>query len=149
MSDIETNTTTYKKTQEVSTKNLFICYKNIYDTSHSDLSKKLKIENCRSDNIGNILKEFHKRISIPLYIPALMLICLLVITKSKENSNYIMYRLKIFSIGLIVVILSELSLRFVEKNFLSNLIIFLSPIFIIVYLYVIFYFKLNFKEAIK
>ena len=149
LSDIETNTTTYKKTQEVSTKNLFICYKNIYDTSHSDLSKKLKIENCRSDNIGNILKEFHKRISIPLYIPALMLICLLVITKSKENSNYIMYRLKIFSIGLIVVILSELSLRFVEKNFLSNLIIFLSPIFIIVYLYVIFYFKLNFKEAIK
>jgi len=82
-------------------------------------------------------------------MPALMLICLLVITKSKENSNYVMYRLKIFSIGLTVVILSELSLRFVENNLLSNLIIFLIPIFIIVYLYTNFYFKLNFKETKK
>ena len=149
LSNIEANITTYRKTQEVSTINLFICYKNIYNTLSLDLSKKLNIENCRTENINNILKEFHKRFSVPLYMPALMLICLLVITKSKENSNYVMYRLKIFSIGLTVVILSELSLRFVENNLLSNLIIFLIPIFIIVYLYTNFYFKLNFKETKK
>ena len=62
-----------------------------------------------------------------MYIPALMLICLLVIIKSKENSNYTMYRLKIFLIGFITIILSELSLRFVEKSILNNLIIFLIP----------------------
>ena len=76
-----------------------------------------------------------------------MLICLLVITKSKENSNYTMYRLKIFLIGFITIILSELSLRFVEKNILNNLIIFLIPIILIICLYIIFYFKLNFKET--
>ena len=147
LSDISTNTTTYKKTQEVSTKDLLICYKNIYNKLSIDLSKKLRIENCRSENINNILKEFHKRITIPLYIPALMLICLLVITKSKENSNYTMYRIKIFFIGFLIIILSELSLRFVEKNILNNLIIFLCPIFIIIYLYITFYFKLNFKDS--
>ena len=147
LSDISTNTTTYKKTQEVSTLDLIICYKNIYNKISTDLNEKLKIENCRPENINNILKEFHKRITVPLYIPALMLICLLVITKSKENSNYTMYRLKIFFIGFLIIILSELSLRFVEKNFLNNLIIFLTPIIIMIYLYITFYIKLNFKDA--
>ena len=146
LSDIETNTTTYKKTQEVSTLDLFKCYKNIYNKNFIDLSKDLKIENCRTDNISNILKEFHKRITIPLYIPALMLICLLVITKSKENNNYTLYRLKIFLIGLVIIILSELSIRFVETSVLNNAIIFLIPLIIILCMYVTFYFKLNFKE---
>ena len=146
LSNIETNTTTYKKTQEVSTLDLFKCYKNIYNKNFIDLSKDLKIENCRTDNISNILKEFHKRITIPLYIPALMLICLLVITKSKENNNYTLYRLKIFFIGLFTIILSELSIRFVETNIFNNAIIFLIPLIVILYLYLTFYFKLNFKE---
>mgnify|MGYP001210869677 FL=1 len=146
LSDIETNTTTYKKTQEVSTLDLFICYKNIYNKNFIDLSKDLKIENCRTDNISNILKEFHKRITIPLYIPALMLICLLVITKSKENNNYTLYRLKIFLIGLVIIILSELSIRYVETSIFNNAIIFLIPLIIILYLYLTFYFKFNFKE---
>ncbi len=147
LSDVSTNTTTYKKTQEVSTIDLLTCYKNIYNSTSVDLSKILKIENCKTENINNILKEFHKRITIPLYIPALMLICLLVIIKSKENSNYTMYRLKIFLIGFITIILSELSLRFVEKNILNNLIIFLIPIITIICLYIMFYFKLTFKET--
>ena len=146
LSDIETNTTTYKKTQEVSTLDLFKCYKNIYNKNFIDLSKDLKIENCRTDNISNILKEFHKRITIPLYIPALMLICLLVITKSKENNNYTLYRFKIFLIGLVIIILSELSIRFVETSIFNNAIIFLIPLIIILYLYLTFYFKFNFKE---
>ena len=146
LSDIETNTTTYKKTQEVSTLDLIICYKNIYNKISLDLSKKLKIENCKSENLNNILKEFHKRITIPLYIPVLMLICLMVIIKSKENTNYLLYRLKIFLIGLLIIILSELSLRFVEKNFLNNILIFLIPLIMIIYLYLIFYFKLKFKK---
>ena len=136
----------YKKTQEVSTLDLFKCYKNIYNKNFIDLSKDLKIENCRTDNISNILKEFHKRITIPLYIPALMLICLLVITKSKENNNYTLYRFKIFLIGLVIIILSELSIRYVETNIYNNAIIFLIPLIIILYLYLTFYFKFNFKE---
>ena len=125
---------------------MFICYKNIYNKISLDLSKKLKIENCRSENLNNILKEFHKRFTIPLYIPALMLICLFVIIKSKENTNYSLYRFKIFVLGLFIIILSELSLRFVEKNLLNNLLIFLTPIILMIYLYLTMYFKLNFKR---
>ncbi len=147
LSDIQTNTTTYKKTQEVSTLDLFTCYKNIYNKISIDLSKKLEIENCRSENLNNILKEFHKRITIPLYIPVLMLICLLVITKSKENSNYTLYRLKIFLIGLFIIILSELTLRFVEKNLFNNILIFSIPVIMSIYLYIVFVLKFKFKNS--
>ena len=70
LSDLSTNTTTYKKTQEVSTADLITCYKNIHNKISADLSGILKIENCRTENINNILKEFHKRITLPMYIPA-------------------------------------------------------------------------------
>ena len=58
----------------------------------------------------------------------------------------VLEKLKIFLIGLLIIILSELSLRFVEKNFLNNILIFLIPLIMIIYLYLIFYFKLKFKK---
>lgn len=149
LSNIETNTTTYRKTQEVSTLDLIKCYKNIYNKKSVDLSRELKIENCISENLNNILKEFHKRITVPLYIPVLMLVCLLTIIKSKENTNYTMYRLKIFLIGIFIIILSELSLRFIEKDLFNNLLILSIPILMIICLFIIFYFKLKFKENQK
>ena len=63
------------------------------------IEKNFKVENCRKDNINNILKELYKRIIIPLYIPVLILISLLLITKSKENTNYFRHRFLIFYSG--------------------------------------------------
>ena len=75
-----------------------------------------------------------------------MLVCLLTIIKSKENTNYTMYRLKIFLIGIFIIILSELSLRFIEKDLFNNLLILSIPILMIICLFIIFNFKLKFKE---
>ena len=149
LSDLESNTTTYKKTQEVSTINLINCYKNIYNKKNVDLSKKINIENCRSENLSNILKEFHKRIIIPFYIPVLMLISLLLIVKSKENINYLRYRLLIFVMGLLTIIISEMTLRFVSENFLNNLIISIVPFSLIIILYLLFYYKFTFIKQLK
>ena len=149
LSDLESNTTTYKKTQEVSTINLINCYKNIYNKKNVDLSKKINIENCRSENLSNILKEFHKRIIIPFYIPVLMLISLLLIIKSKENINYLRYRLLIFVMGLLTIIISEMTLRFVNENFLNNLIISIVPFSLIIILYLLFYYKFTFIKQLK
>ena len=51
LNNLKTNTITHRKTQEVSTSNLIICFKNIYKRKSIDLSKELKIENCRTENI--------------------------------------------------------------------------------------------------
>ena len=149
LSNLETNTTTYKKTQEVSTINLIKCYNSIYNKKNLDLSKQLQIENCRSENLNNILKEFHKRIIIPFYIPVLMLTCLLLIIKSKENVHYLKYRFLIFFFGLTTIIVSEMTLRFVNVNIINNIFIISIPIILISALYLFFYFKFNFLRSFK
>ena len=86
LSSFKTNTTTYKKTQELSTLSLFKCISKIYDAKKVN-KIFLDIENCSYQNIHNIYKEIYKRTIIPLYIPLLMLLPLLIIS-SKESSNY-------------------------------------------------------------
>ena len=84
LGNLETNTTTYKKTQEISTYNLFKCIYFIYfpRLNNKSLTNK-SIKNCKLDNIENILKEFYKRFIVPLYIPILS-VYLLLITLSKK-----------------------------------------------------------------
>ena len=149
LNNLKTNTITHRKTQEVSSINLILCYKNIYNKKSTDLSKELKIENCRSENIDNILKEFHKRIIIPLYIPVLMLVALLLIIKSKENINYLKFRLIIFLVGVLIIIISEMTLRFVNNNFINNLSILLLPLVLITVLYSIFKYKYNLHQRYR
>lgn len=144
MNNLETNTITYKKTQEVSTPELIKCYINIYNLRENiDLSKTLGIENCRVENIDNILKEFHKRIIIPFYIPVLMLIVLMLVMSSKENKNYLKFRIIIFFTGLMVIIGSEMTLRLIDDNILTNLTIASIPFALISFFYLYFYFRLK------
>jgi len=143
LNNLKTNTITHRKTQEVSTLNLILCFKNIYKKKSIDLSKKLKIENCRTENINNIMKEFHKRMIIPFYIPVLMLLTLLLIIESKENINYLKFRLVVFLIGILTIIISEMTLRFVNDNLINNLGLLFLPFTLITILYSFFKYKYN------
>ena len=135
LSNFEDNTTTYKKTQEVATLDLIKCYHNLMNFGFIKIDKNFDVENCRSDNIDNIIKELYKRIIIPLYIPVLILISLMLIFKSKENVNYSRYRILIFLIGFITIILSEMTIRLINKNFFENLKFFIIPVLLFISLY--------------
>ena len=105
LSNLETNTTTYIKTQEISSKKIFECIKNFYLLEKYQFDAITNsLENCSSKNIRNIFIEFYKRFIIPFYIPILSLIPFLLILTSKEKPNY--YKLKIitFLLGLIIII---------------------------------------------
>ena len=149
LSNLEDTTTTYKKTQEVTTINLIKCYHNLKNLNFFKIDKNFQVENCREDNLGNILKELYKRIIIPLYIPVLILISLLLIIKSKENTNYTKYRFIIFIIGLTTIVISEMTIRFVNEDFFKNLAIFIIPIFSIISLYLLFLLKFKFIKVPK
>ena len=141
LSNFDDNTTTYKKTQEVSTLDLLKCYHNLINLNFFDIDQNFKVENCRLDNVDNILKELYKRIIIPLYIPVLILIALLLILKSKENTNYQRYRILIFLIGLSTIIVSEMTIRLIREDFFENIKIFVTPIILIIMIYLIYFFK--------
>ena len=141
LSNFEDNTTTYKKTQEVTTTDLIKCYHNLMDLNFLNIDKNFEVENCRSENIDNIIKELYKRVIIPLYIPVLILISLLLILKSKENINYPRYRIFIFLIGFSTIILSEMTIRLINEDLVKNLKIFIIPIILVIILYLNYFIK--------
>ena len=144
LQDFDTNTTTYIKTQELSSIKLIICYLRLNKSNFLNAtSNNIIIENCKIQNIDNIIKELYKRFIIPFYLPTLMLIILFLILKSKENINYFNYRIIIFILGLSTIISSEMSLRFIENNILENIKIFLIPLIVMITIYSIIFFNLN------
>lgn len=141
LSNFESNTTTYKKTQELSSNELIICITNYYKFKKF----KSEIENCELGNLSNIIKEFYKRFIIPIYIPILTLIPFILIIISKENQKYQKYRLVTFLIGFIVIVFSETSIKMVSGIFIKNLAYLIIPFLLItlIYSYLFFKFKTN------
>ena len=143
LNNFETNTTTYIKTQELSTIKLFSCINSIY------LSKLKKpdttIENCTIQNSKKILEEFYKRIFIPFYIPLLVLITFLLMLSSKENSNYNKLKIFTFLFGFFFIIFSETTVKFISNKFYENIYIAIIPFLIFLLLYSLLFKKLNIK----
>ena len=149
LANIQTNSATYRKTQEISSKNLIICIMSFYKLERKKFNEKAKdIENCSTQNIENIFKEFYKRFIIPFYIPLLSLIPFLLIILSKENLKYHKLRLITFSIGLITIIFSETTIRLISNITINNLGLILVPLilFITLYLFLNFKFRINTKS---
>tara|TARA_Y100000741_G_C18216071_1_gene543815 strand:+ start:144 stop:1286 length:1143 start_codon:yes stop_codon:yes gene_type:complete len=150
LNDFESNAITYTKTQELSTKKIVICIYYLFtEKSTANNPKIIKIENCSTKNLGNILKEFYKRIIIPLYIPLLMLIPFLLIISSKESLNYSKVRLTTFLLGLLVVIFSETTIRLITDEIIKNFSIISIPIIIFLILYFVFIKIFNFKRVLR
>ncbi len=147
LNNFETNTTTYKKTQELSSLSLLNCINQIYN-----LTKKIKfskIENCKKSNLNNIFKEIYKRIIIPFYIPLLVLITIILLQSSKENTNYSKLKLFTFLVGLFFIIFSETTIRLISQNISKNIFITLIPYISFLILYFYLFRKLNFKYLVK
>lgn len=144
MSDLETNSTTYSKTQEISTLSLYKCILQIKKNI-----EKINIKNCSNKNFANIQKELYKRIYIPIYIPLLILITLFILVYSKEEVNYFKFKSLILFLGFIIIIFSEISIRFIEMEIYKNLKLLLIPILIFILIIKLINFKLNIPKKIK
>ena len=141
LNNVETNTMIHKKTQELSSSELFTCIKSIYL-----LKQTVKIENCKIANLKNLFKEIYKRVIIPFYIPLFILIIFLLIIHSKENSNYNKLKILTFLIGLFFIIFSEITIRLISDNILNNIYIVTLPFLTFLILYFSIIKKLNFDK---
>ncbi len=150
LNNSETNATTYKKTQEVSTLNLFFCMKQIYKVKEIKTDFVYdKIENCSVRNLNSILKEFYKRIIIPFYIPLLMLIPFLLILSSKESLDYKKLKYVSFIIGLGFIVFSETTIRMISTKLTENVLIVSVPIISLIFLYLFLIKKFGFKISTR
>ncbi len=123
------------KIQEINSKILLSCF---FDEISVDSNL------CRQNNSLNEMKqELLKRFYKPIYIPLIALICCFLFLKSKSNNGYKKSQIFIFLGILLLIIISETSLRYSTASSFLNLLYFLIPIFLFLIFYLFSYFKVN------
>ena len=128
------------------TSKLIKCYFKINKIEIYNLNFKNElIENCSKQNLDNILKETNKRIIVPFYIILLMMTILMLALKSKESTNYLNFRIFIFITGVLIIVFSEISLRFIGSNIKDSTVPILLPFLTIFVTYIFFLIKLKFS----
>ena len=105
----KTKTTTYPKIQEISSSKIFNCIKQLYnDRSSRSINAGLI---CDETNLKIITQEFYKRIILPFYIPLITIIASFLCIKSSSNKRYGIFKTQIFLIGILIIILSQISIN--------------------------------------
>jgi lipopolysaccharide export system permease protein len=137
LANMDSHLNKHKKIQEQSTESLIKCIQSIF------LKKKYNIINCSVNNPRNIYKELFKRLISPFYLPALILISLLLILTSKENLKYNKNKFLIFFLGFGVIVLSESSLGYIANNLIKNFSLVILPILLTLIIYLIFIYKIK------
>ena len=146
LDEFKTNTTTQIKTQENSTADLLKCISKLNYTKIFFINEnKNNVTNCSVENLPNILKELYKRLIIPFYLPILILSSLSIILFSKENSNFLKMRFLVFAFGFLMILFSELSIRFINFSKINNIVLILLPAFFLIFFYTLLNLKFNHK----
>ena len=131
--------TSYPKIQELSNKLLLKCLS--YHSQGKANEMKSEILTCSNDSIKDIKVEIFKRFYKPLYLPLLSLIACMIFFISKENKKFVFYKYIIFLIGVIIIVISEISVKYVSNNIFGLYFFTTFPLIIFLILYVFSYNK--------
>ena len=148
LSKFTTKTTTHPKIQEIATYDVLACVvrlKNINNVYISNVfMTNKKLNNCITENLKDTFQEIFKRLISPLYLLTLSLIACLIIIKSKDDYEYFKHKFSLFILGVITIIISEISIKYSSANTIQNTHIFSLPILFLITIY--FYIKLKLKK---
>ena len=150
LSKFSTHTTTHPKIQEITTYDVIACIVRIKNFSSSFVVNKFKTNkyliNCQLDNIKISFQEIFKRIILPFYLPVLTLIASLIIIKSKDDYEFFKYKLGLFILGVMTIIISEVSIKYSPSNILENIFFVSLPILLFFFIYI--YFKVKLRKPV-
>lgn len=137
----KTKTTTHPKIQEIESHVIIKCL-NLLKTNFNS-QKFLNDLNCNKSMFKNLIQEIYKRIYLPIYIPLLSIICSFVILKSNYNFDFKLFKIKIFLLGILLIIFSQISVNTVTINSLTGISTVLTPIILIILGMITFRYKIN------
>ena len=143
LSKYDSKTTTYPKTQEASSKDLYNCI--YYDLKNEKEKFKAEYLRCNDQSVKNIKQEFLKRFYKPFYLPLLALISCLLMLKSKESNNYNRFKINLFIIVFFFIVISEISLRYTTTGMPGLLFFVLFPF--VSFISIFIYLKIKFNQV--
>ncbi len=149
LNKFDTNTITNQKTQEMKTFDLIKCVKIIenYRKINTDNKNKNFFKGCASQISPAISEEFLKRFFAPLFIILIGLSSSLVIISSKDNQNYKTKNFLKFFLGVLLLIVSEISLSSNVENLEKLIIYFFIPVILFIIIYTFLLLSLKFKKG--
>jgi lipopolysaccharide export LptBFGC system permease protein LptF len=104
LSGISTKSISEPKIQETSTLKILNCIKNKSITTHHCKQNK--------KSLMNIKIEMNKRFGMPIFIPLISLICSFLLSSRKDKKNYYYNKYIYFFIGVLILVLSEVVVRY-------------------------------------
>ena len=148
LSKFTTKTTTHPKIQEIGTYDVLACIVRLKNFNNAYISNVFitnkKLNNCIPENLKDTFQEIFKRLVSPLYLLTLSLIACLIIIKSKDDYEYFKHKFGLFVLGVITIIISEISIKYSSANTIQNIQIFSLPVLFLVTIYL--YIKLKLKK---
>ena len=124
LGDLTTTTIKQPKIQETSTVKLLECL----------FSQSINDKNCNNNYKKEIISNLNRRIIIPFYIPAISLICCMLLIKSK---NRLVGKISVFLYSFILLIFTELAVRYTGIHSVILFAFICAPIILtsLIYLY--------------
>ena len=145
LSNFTSKSTTYPKIQERNTLRLLECL-------ISYKIKKEKVSNptvkCNEDSIGSVIEELARRIVMPFYIPITLILSSLLILKSSEDNSYNKFKIGLFFLIVMIIVLSEITTRYVGLSDIYSICFAVLPLILTTLTYFIIYVHIK-KEVYK
>ena len=140
LSNFTTKTTIAPKIQEQPTGLLIKCIKNIYWYNKGFVERNL---NCNVDSLSAVNEEVYKRLIVPFYIFIISLVGGCLVFKSEMENNFNRYKILVFLVGMIFIILSQILSQYSNELKLKNISILIMPFLISSMFYIFLQFKLK------
>ncbi len=124
LSGFESRTIKIAKMQELPSRKIIQCAISLMKNK----SYREEMFLCDFQSLKNINQEIYKRFIKPIYFPILTLICCFLLTFSKVENNFSIKTIKVFLYMFLILVLSEISMRYLESSKLIFILVMLLPV---------------------
>ena len=131
LSKFESRTIKIAKMQELPTRKIIECSISLL----RDISYREKMFLCDPGSLKNINQEIYKRFIKPMYFPLLTLVCCFLLTFSKIENNFSFKLIKVFLCIFLILVLSEILMRYIESSQWLFILVIILPIIIYYLIY--------------
>ena len=138
LKNLSTSTIKIPKLQETPTYDLVQCVLQSYQT---------KVLNCKKSAENEIKTVLNRRFVLPFYIPVISLLCSFLIIRIEKKKNYFLNKYTIFSLSFLILLYSELIVRYTGISKIVNILFLISPLILIPVIYLLLIYKFS-KESI-
>ena len=140
LSKFESRTIKVAKMQELPSRKIIECS----ISQMKGISYRERMFLCDSESLKNINQEIYKRFIKPMFFPLLTLVCCFLLTFTRIENNFTFRTIKVFSYVFLILVFSEILMRYIETSQLLFILVISLPIIIYFLIYNLLISKVNY-----